>query len=94
LPKDGTLKIQEYLLLIYTARMHTHSTEYLKLSVSERIQLVEDIWDSIPDKAPETLLLSPAQSAELHRRAAAHLENPSSAIPWELVRSKLFSSEL
>jgi putative addiction module component (TIGR02574 family) len=73
--------------------MHTHSTDYLKLSVSERIQLVEDIWDSISEKAPETLLLSPAQSAELNRRAAAHYADPSSAIPWEQVRSKLFSSK-
>jgi putative addiction module component (TIGR02574 family) len=27
------------------------TTEYLKLSVSERIQLVEDIWDSIAVEA-------------------------------------------
>jgi hypothetical protein len=35
--------------------MHTSNvtTEYMKLSVSERIQLVEDIWDSIAAEAPD-----------------------------------------
>ncbi|WP_036305057.1 addiction module protein [Methylobacter tundripaludum] len=74
--------------------MHTSTvtTEYMKLSVSERIQLVEDIWDSIAAEAPDDALgLSQTQKAELHRRVAAHHADPSSAIPWERVRAKLFS---
>ena len=47
------------------------TAEYMKLSVSERIQLVEDIWDSIAADAPNTVELSQAQKAELHRRVAA-----------------------
>ncbi|AOS84996.1 addiction module protein [Chlorobaculum limnaeum] len=66
------------------------STEYLKLSVSERIQLVEDIWDSIAAEASETIELSQAQKDELHRRVAAHRTDPSTAVPWEEVRSRLF----
>ena len=60
--------------LIYTMPMHTPTAtaEYMKLSVSERIQLVEDIWDSIAAEAPNTVELSQAQMAELHRRVAAH----------------------
>ena len=69
------------------------TTEYLKLSVSERIQLVEDIWDSIAAEASNTAELSQAQMAELHRRVAEHRADPSTAIPWEQVRSKLFSSK-
>lgn len=72
---------------------HTVSTEYMKLSVSERIQLVEDIWDSIVAEAPATVGLSQAQKAELHRRVDAHRADPSSAVPWEQVRSKLFPSK-
>ena len=64
--------------------------EYLKLSVSERIQLVEDIWDSIAADASNPVELSQAHKDELHRRAAAHHADPSSAVPWEQVRSKLF----
>ncbi len=66
------------------------TAEYLKLSVSERIQLVEDIWDSIAAEASNTVELSQAQMAELHRRVAAHRADPSTAVPWEQVRSKLF----
>ncbi len=69
------------------------TTEYLKLSVSERIQLVEDIWDSIAVEAINTIELSQAQKAELHRRVAAHRAAPSTAVPWEQARSKLFSSK-
>ncbi len=65
-------------------------TEYLKLSISERIQLVEDIWDSIATDSVDEFPLTEAQRAELHRRLEAHRADPSSAIPWEQVRAKLF----
>lgn len=83
------------LALIYTASMPTptSATEYMKLSVAERIQLVEDIWDSIAAEAPDTVGLSQAQKTELHRRVAAHRADPSTAIPWEQVRSKLFPNK-
>jgi putative addiction module component (TIGR02574 family) len=71
----------------------TTTTEYMKLSISERIQLVEDIWDSIAAEAPDAVGLSQAQKAELHRRLAAHRADPSTSIPWEQVRSKLFPSK-
>ncbi len=78
--------------LIYTMSMSapTATTEYLKLSVSERIQLVEDIWDSIVAEAPDIVELSQTQKAELHRRVAAHSADPSTAVPWAQVRAKLF----
>ncbi|RXK88569.1 addiction module protein [Chlorobaculum sp. 24CR] len=65
----------------------------MKLSVSERIQLVEDIWDSIAAEASETIELSQAQKDELHRRVAEHRADPSTAVPWEQVRSRLFSGK-
>ncbi|MBI1834839.1 MAG: addiction module protein [Burkholderiales bacterium] len=65
----------------------------MKLSVSERIQLVEDIWDSIAIEAPESIGLSQTQKLELDRRVAAHRADPTTAIPWEQVRSKLFSDK-
>lgn len=71
----------------------TATTEYMKLSVSERIQLVEDIWDSIAAEAPNSVELSQTQKAELHRRVAAHRADPSTAVPWGQVRTKLFSTK-
>lgn len=71
--------------------MHTlAAAEYMNLSVSERIQLVEDIWDSIVSESSAAINLSPAQELELNRRVAAHRADPSTAVSWEQVRAKLF----
>lgn len=64
--------------------------DYSGLSISERIQLVEDIWDSIAGESPDAFPLSEAQKTELYRRANAHSTDPGTAIPWEQVRAKLF----
>ena len=63
-----------------------------ELSVSERIQLVEDIWDSTAAEVSYTVELSQTQMAELHHRVAGHSADPSTAVPWEQVRLKLFPS--
>ena len=63
--------------------------EFRHLSVAERIQLVEDIWDSIAEH-PEAVPLTDAQRAEIERRLAEHRRDPTSAIPWEQVRAELF----
>ncbi len=70
--------------------MATPSVDYSHLSIAERIQLVEEIWDSIA-ATPEALELTDAQRAELDRRLAEHREDPESAIPWEEVRRDLMS---
>jgi putative addiction module component (TIGR02574 family) len=65
--------------------------ELLELSPAERIQLAEDLWDSVV-ASPETMpSLTAEQVAELERRLAEHIRNPSSAIPWEEARARLWS---
>jgi putative addiction module component (TIGR02574 family) len=65
--------------------------ELLELSPAERIQLAEDLWDSVA-ASPETMpSLTAAQIAEIERRLAEHARNPSRAIPWEEVRARLWS---
>jgi putative addiction module component (TIGR02574 family) len=64
--------------------------DYSGLSVSERIQLVEDIWDSIAGESLDAFPLSEAQKTELYRRVEAHRTDPGTAVPWEQVRAKLF----
>lgn len=59
------------------------------LPVSERIQLVEDIWDSIAEDAAP-LRLSGAERQELRRRLAAHRSDATSDVPWHEVRASLF----
>ena len=62
--------------------------EYVKLSVPERIQLVEDIWDSIAEM-PEELPLTEAQQVELDRRLDAYRRNPTEGSPWEYVKENI-----
>ena len=62
--------------------------EIEQLSVAERVQLAEDIWDSIA-AAPEMLPVTEAQRAELDRRLALLGQDPSRTVPWDEVRSKL-----
>ena len=62
--------------------------DLLSLSVSERIQLVEDIWDSIAE-VPEQLFLSEEQKAELDRRLNEYHDNPKVGSPWEVVRERI-----
>ncbi len=63
---------------------------YKALPISERIELVEDIWDSIADETSGGVALSLAQRDELNRRFAAHEADPGSSIPWSQVREALF----
>ncbi len=63
--------------------------EIEKLTLAERIQLVEDLWDSIAEEAGDSLQLTEAQITELRRRAQAHRDDPNSAIPWEQLRAEL-----
>jgi putative addiction module component (TIGR02574 family) len=62
--------------------------EILRLSVEERIQLVEAIWDSIAEH-PDALPVTDAQRRELDRRLADHLREPQATRPWSQVRDSL-----
>jgi putative addiction module component (TIGR02574 family) len=62
--------------------------DILDLSISERIQLVEDLWDSIA-KVPESIQLSEEQKLELDRRLDAYHSNPDLGSPWEVVRERI-----
>ena len=64
----------------------------LQLSVPERIQLVEDIWDSILT-IPESVELSNEQKQELDKRLDAYHKNPNKGIPWDLLKSKLLNND-
>ena len=62
--------------------------DLLELSVAERIQLVEDLWDSIA-AVPEALPLTDAQREELDRRLDAYHRDPSAGSPWEEVQRRI-----
>ena len=58
-----------------------------RLSVDERLRLVEEIWDSLGsevDRLPPT----EAQKRELDRRTAALDAAPDAVTPWEVVEAR------
>lgn len=63
-------------------------SDLLKLTPAERIQLAQDLWDSIPEDAGSAPL-PPEEIAELELRLAAHDADPSSAVSYEDVRARL-----
>ncbi len=64
------------------------ASDIAQLSISERILLVEDVWDSIAE-VPDELTLSAEQKAELDRRLEAYRKNPDLGSPWQEVKHRL-----
>jgi putative addiction module component (TIGR02574 family) len=65
--------------------------DIFKLSAAERIQLAEDLWDSVASEPDEWPPLSDAERAEVEKRLAEHEQNPQSALSWSDVRARLWS---
>ncbi len=74
--------------------MNVETSNLKALPISERIEPVEDIWDSIAEETTVESFLSSQAVDELHHRHAAHQANPASSTSWEQVRSKLFKERL
>ena len=66
--------------------MNTEFEPLFKLSRAERLQLVEDLWDSIVQE-DEELSVSEEKRAEL-RRKERYLQHPSSGRTWEQVKQR------
>lgn len=71
--------------------MSTVIQDLRRLRVSERIQLVEDLWDTITEDSP-VMGLSPDHIAELDRRLDAHEAQPNAGTPWEIARERILAS--
>ena len=65
--------------------------EINKMSVGERIQLAQTLWDSIPETTEE-LPLTASQKQELTRRLAEYRNNPAIGDSWENVKKKILNS--
>jgi putative addiction module component (TIGR02574 family) len=62
--------------------------EILKMSVEERIRLVEEIWETVSSD-PAALPVTDAQNQELDRRLEDLDRNPEAGRTWEEFRSEL-----
>jgi putative addiction module component (TIGR02574 family) len=64
--------------------------ELRKLSLAERLELVEELWDSIAaDCEREPFPLTDEQRADLERRLAEADADPASGAAWEVVRERI-----
>ena len=64
------------------------ATDALRLSIPERIQLVEDIWDTIASQA-EALELTEEEKTLLDERLNTHHQDPTAGSPWGDVYQRL-----
>ncbi len=62
--------------------------DILRLTVSERFQLAQDIWDSIA-QVPECVDFTDEEKLEIDRRLDAYHKTPDAGSPWSLVRDRI-----
>ena len=70
--------------------MNAEFTQVFELTLSEKLQLLEDLWDSIA-QAPEQIPVLDWQKEELAKRKAAYLQNPDSGSSWEVAKKRIRS---
>ena len=71
---------------------HISIVDILELDISERIQLLEDAWDSIAE-VPEEVHLTEEQKEELDQRLNAYHQNPNAGSPWNEIKQKILNQK-
>ena len=72
--------------------MNTEFPQIFELSFSEKLQLLEDLWDNIAQD-PEQIPILDWQKEELAKRKAAYLNNPDSGSSWEAAKERIRSGQ-
>jgi putative addiction module component (TIGR02574 family) len=60
--------------------------EIVRLSPQERLDLIEQLWDSLSD---EDVPFTAAQTAELERRLATFDDDRANAVTWDDLKAEL-----
>jgi len=68
------------------------SIDFRRLSVAERILLVEEIWDSIVEENAILPLTKPQQE-ELDKRLTAAAQDSRKGNTWESIKSRLLEQK-
>ena len=66
--------------------------ELARLSTAERLELIEELWESISDD-DGALALTPEQREDLRRRVAEADADPDGGAPWDEVRERIRQRE-
>ena len=64
------------------------AVDIAKMPVTERIQLVEDIWDSVAE-LPDAIEIPEWHKQELKDRLKKYHENPDLGSPWAEVKKRI-----
>lgn len=67
---------------------NTLINQILQLSISERLELIENIWDSIVDM-PDEIELTEEQKQELDYRLELYEQNSAKGSSWEEVKPRI-----
>jgi len=67
--------------------------DFSKLSFTERLQLVEDLWDSL-EPEQDAIPIPDWHREELDRRLKAYRQHPEAGAPWEEVRARILNREV
>jgi putative addiction module component (TIGR02574 family) len=70
----------EFKAMLFTA------ADISRLSPQERLNLIEQLWDSLD---PESVPVTSAQKAELDLRLETFEQEKMKGIPWEYLKAKL-----
>ncbi len=68
------------------------ATDVLALSIPERIQIVEDIWDTIANEL-EVIELTEEEKKIIDERLEAYHRNPDLGSPWEDVYKRIVAKQ-
>jgi putative addiction module component (TIGR02574 family) len=63
------------------------SEQIMPLTVAERLQLIEEIWNSISNDESEIALTS-AQQEEIERRLASYTDIKNQSKSWQEIKQK------
>lgn len=72
--------------------MKAEFTQVFELTLSEKLQLVEDLWDSIASD-PDLIPVLDWQKEELARRKVTYLQNPDAGSSWEAAKGRIRSRQ-
>jgi putative addiction module component (TIGR02574 family) len=64
------------------------ASDIAEMPVNERIQLVEDIWDSIAE-LPEAVEIPQWHKEEIEKRLKAYHDNPDEGSPWTDIKKRV-----
>jgi putative addiction module component (TIGR02574 family) len=68
------------------------AADTLELSTPEKIQLIEDIWDTITAKA-SSIELTDAEKSIIDKRLEKYHQSPESGSPWEDVYKRIVNKQ-